>query len=122
MTKTNGTEPFDWGTLGADWWRDSALLVGANEQQTKLACAQHRGCNQTQAASLAGYSGDKEDGSLRSAASRAVRGKAVKSLLALAEEADSDTPAVLTSSQRLAILNQMARSGDPQIKLRAIEY
>jgi hypothetical protein len=61
---------FDWQPLGAEWWADIGRQVGASERQLRFACAQLRGCSQTQAAREAGYPAENE-ASLRG---RAVTG------------------------------------------------
>src|SRR5689334_9149721 len=85
---------FNWGDLGEKWWREAGTKFKASEKQIRIACALSRGCTNSGAAREAGYGGDEN--SIRQAAYKAVRGTAVRNMLALAKaEADGSPDGVM---------------------------
>lgn len=118
---TDAAQGFDWGPLGEDWWTEAAKDVSrATTQHVKFACSIHRGCTRTEAARQSGYSGNDDD--LRSNASRAYKTNAVQKLLAIASSVlEGATDGTLTRVDRRRILENLARHGGPNEKLRACE-
>lgn len=119
---------FQWGALGAEWWRETGASVNASREQIRYACLLHQGgMTQHFAAQLAGYNIDPAEESGRATASHAKRSKAVRELLALAAAEDAKTkntvqPLVLSPQERAAILSEMGRDNkDPAVRIRAIE-
>ena len=118
------TDNFDWGELGAEWWRATGAQCRATEMQIKFACARHAGASATGAARLAGYTDSPEDKSaIRQSGYKALRTTAVGNMLALAGAEDRTVaPKVLDKSARALQLSEMvSKTPDPTLKIRAIE-
>jgi hypothetical protein len=117
----NGSNSFDWGELGYDWWIKTAAGVGATERHARFAAVKHRGGSNTEAARLSGFGGGS-DGSVRSEGYRLFRSNKIMQLLALASaEAGSGYDGTLTSAESRQILTHLARGSDPAIRIKAIE-
>ena len=117
----NGSNSFDWGELGFDWWSKTAAGVGASERHAKFAAVKHRGGSNTEAARLSGFGGGSE-GSVRSEGYRLFRSNKIMQLLALASaEAGSGYDGTLTATESRQILTHLARGSDPAIRIKAIE-
>lgn len=115
-------ESFDWSPLGEAWWRRAAgdlNLKNLTEKQIKFACAKHRGCTDSEAARQAGYGSEE---TIRQAAYKASGSTGVNQLLAFAtSEEPGGTTGHVDSTEAKEILSKLARSGDPNTSIRAIE-
>jgi len=110
-------QPADWPDQHKTYWLGLASTVGATEQHARMAYALSTGMSQTAGARFAGYRGDA-----RTAGYAAARTRAVSVLLAMAEGDGWQSPNNFVSEEEKdKLLSSLMRSGDPQVRLRAIE-
>ncbi len=109
---------FEWGEKHRDYWLGLAASCGASDQQAKFAYAISTGMSQAAAARWAyGYKDDA-----RSRGYALARTKRVTTLLTLAEADGWQSPHDHVSEEdKQKLLNSLMRSGDPAVRLRAIE-
>jgi hypothetical protein len=105
---------------GFDIWR-AGRERGMSDQKIRMAAGLIRGMTKTDALRAAGYVGS-EGAALRSAASKAARSKQMQELLADAEKHKAGLPGrPLSDEEKLGELARLARSSNPQLRIRAIE-
>lgn len=124
------SEPFDFGTLGEQWWRDAAadLMVAKpalriSDNQIRFAAAKHRGCSDIESARQAGYATHNKE-SLKQAAYKAAHATAVVELLSLAaleSQPERGTIKLVDDLEVMEILSKQIRSNDPNTVIRASE-
>jgi hypothetical protein len=127
MTDLPAKPPFDWGPLPEKWYREVGSDRGADDRPIMFAAAVVRGASHTLAAYEAGYSpcSDPKGVAMRNAGLRASRTGVVRDIIAMAmkelgigdDEADDD----FDEAARHRALVRMAKHGDPNIKLRAMD-
>jgi hypothetical protein len=111
---------FDWGELGADWWRKTAAEIGTTERHAKFACAKRRGTSNVQAARESGFGSTAA--SLRAEGWRVSKSQRVSQLLALASaESGGGYDGSLTQAEAKQILTNLARGSDPNVRIKSIE-
>lgn len=119
MSEAQATAEFDWGAISEERWREFQADVGADDRQLKFAAAYFRCGSMSQAGREAGY-GSAD--TLRQAASNAHKTKTVQQLLSLARgDARGAGDDMLTDEEAMRILTRMAKSGDANSRIRAIE-
>ncbi len=107
----------DWPDKHRTYWTALAQTTGASEQHARFAYALATGMTQSAAARFAGYRGDN-----RTAGYAAARTRAVSTLLALAEGDGWESPSnLVTEEEKTKLLNQLMRTQDPNVRLKAIE-
>lgn len=115
----------DWGSLGEEWWRETAAQVRATEQQMQFAACVFSGMTYTRAAMCAGYTTDKVRA--RFAGSDAHKSVGVQTLLTLARAdarnaGEGKAPVTLVTRAELKQkLSDIVRGSDPSLALRAGE-
>jgi len=114
-TRRDGS--FEWPEQHRDYWLKLAASVGGTEQQARCAYGLSTGMSQAAAARFAHYKGDG-----RTAGYHAARTKKITTMLTLAEGDGWESPDDMVSEEDKAkLLNSLMRSGDPQVRLKAIQ-
>lgn len=121
----DAVDEIPWGELGEAWWLEAADAGRWSRQQAKFAACQEAGMTQHAAAKLAGYSGEGDQ--LRKIGSATANTVGVKQLrkqaviaLELLGKPQSVQP-LLTKSERMEKLSEIARGADRSLAIRAIE-
>jgi hypothetical protein len=114
-------DTFDWGQIPYETWMEFARMAGADERHAKFAAAKFRHCTNTEAARQAGF-GTANDQSTRSEGYRVSRSNKINQILALAAaEAGGGCDGTLDKREARGILTAMARTSDPNVRIKAIE-